>query len=184
MPQVKRYGGSGSYTLGKSLRPRTALSTFSSPWTQWELKALSTFWDLAQNNCFQMGLQYLILVLKQLQSSVRREGWHYYEKKKKKRIRDFVLPQQRAWTIALWFRKKAQSTSELDTADLRWICMFTLVYAWEAGGKESLLKSPHLQQNCSAERFGISSLHLTALLWAHTQRWRCFWSKPADPVKL
>lgn len=74
MPQVKKYGGSGSYTSGKSLRSCTALSTFSPSQTQWESKALSTFWDLVQNNCFQMGLQYLILFLKQLEFSLKREG--------------------------------------------------------------------------------------------------------------
>lgn len=181
MPQVKRYGGSGSYTLGKSLRPCTALSTFSSSWMQWELKALSTFWDLAQNNCFQMGLQYLILVLKQLQSSVRREGWHCYEKK----IRDFVLPQQRAWTIALWFRKKAQSTSELDSADLRWICVFTFklcLRSWWERISFKITTTPSTELLC--RMIWDFLIHLTVLLWAHTQRWRCFWNKPAGLVKL
>lgn len=57
-------------------RPCTALSTFSSSWMQWEMKALSTSWDLAQNNCFQMGLQYLISFVKQLESLLRRQSWH------------------------------------------------------------------------------------------------------------
>lgn len=89
---------------------------------QWKSKALSTFWGLAQNNCFQMRLQYLILFLKQLESSLRREGWCCYGKK----IRDFVLTQQTAWTIALWFIRQALCTSDPDPADLRWICVFTL----------------------------------------------------------
>lgn len=76
-----KHMGDLALTLKENLlRLCTALSTFSPSWMQWELKALSTFWDLAQNNCFQMGLQYLILFLKQLESVLTREGWHCYEK--------------------------------------------------------------------------------------------------------
>lgn len=155
MPQVKRYGGSGSYILGKSLRLCTALSTFSSSWMQWELKALSTFWDLAQNNCFQMGLQYLILVLKQLQSSVRREGWHCYEKKKSGILSSLSRePEQLPFDLERKLRAQVSWTLQIWDG---FACLLSSC-VWEAGGKESLSKSPpHLQQNCSAEWFGTSS---------------------------
>lgn len=147
MPQVKRYGESGSYTSGISLGSCTALSIFSPPWMQWGWRHSAP----SGCNCFQMGLQSLILFLKKLKSLLRAEGWYCYEQNQGFCPRSAESPNNCPFVYK-------------ESSGLKWCGYYRSevdleVYFQTVLARSGFQWSLHLWQNCSAGCFGTSPWH-------------------------
>lgn len=115
------------------------------------LEALSTFWDWAQSNCFQTGLQSLILFLKKLKSLLRAEGWYCYEQNQGFCPRSAESPNNCPFVYK-------------ESSGLKWCGYYRSevdleVYFQSVLARRGFQWSLHLWQNCSAGCFGTSPWH-------------------------